>query len=429
MTAAVLVLLLAACGQATEEPAVPESVPEVHTEPAAVTPTEPREEPAHEEEDPVPGRLASGNLAFWVNGQEISAGDPVSRITDMDVELGIDPSTLVAPGQISGNISARVEADDLELEDETIFFFHAINDTGEPKMISQCRIYSLVFNMQPGIMLDSGDPEHPFVSRVSTMDELKAAYGEPDYYRKNAESYEEMAYYAPFDSLYFSFGDGILRQVAAVYAAGQPEYELPDFEGYFGNDAYLLMGKYLDITPYLHASETDAVAPDLEDTILLGDMEILMGTMLKDLPERFSEPYQGAPLKLAKNHYILSGKSNGEEFYLLNKAGKTADSFNSCAVIGVVTHNAGYTNWGSDHSEFLPFAYQGLHNGSRIEDVIQIFGLPRQMHMTASAQACFVWMNYTDSKGNTLSLRVDPMTNQLAELRILQYVPGAVTYQ
>lgn len=374
----------------------------------------------------------SGALTFRVENVKLQVGGPVSDFIGDGVELGADPSALLEPGQISGNISIRIKMDGVSLDKEPILFFHAVNDSAEQRMISQCRIYSVIINTQSGIQFGCEDYDATFISGLSTIDEIKHVYGEPDYYRANGEKYEEMAYYAPFDSVYFSFQNGTVRQIMAIYAP-QKTSDTKELEknGYFGYDALLTMGKYLDVSAYL---PSDAVVDrgtsvDLEECITVGDVKLKLGSAFTDLPEMFSQPYEGAPLDLASNHYILTGKGNAEELFLLNDSKRAINSFRYCTLIGVVTHNAEYTNWGSDYADHNPFQYQGIDHHSTIEDIISNFGLPQELHATSSAHACFVWMHYRDQKGNELRIRVDPMLDAIVELRVMKYYPNAVAYE
>lgn len=424
-------VLLAGCGGKTPEPAE-ESVTAAAgqgeiTEPtAAEVPTEPETSPAEAEK-----ASAGGTLSFYIDGFEFHAGGPVSDILAIGVRTDIDLGEVIQPGHISGNVCTRVEREGVSAEDEVIFFFHAINTGSEPKALSECTVYSVIVNLQEGIAF--GDGDKTFVSGVSTMAELTGVWGEPDYYRTNSRPYEEMAYYSPFDYVYFSFRDGVVRQIMTVYSADLHGYlaeDMPELpEGYFGNDAYLLLSRYLDITPYLSEGDNQSVStPGLEERITLGAMEITFGSRVWELPERFSEPFRGVEYVLDLNHYVRCGKGNAEEFYILNADREVKSQISYGQVIGVITRNANYRNWGSDYSDFLEFEYQGLTNGSDIEDVLETFGLPESIHATSSPHACFVWLHYRDQSGNELRIRVDPMTGELAELRVLKYCPGAKMY-
>jgi len=424
------VLLLTGCTREPwmEEP--PEEVADIFAEEVVDSALETEAVRELETEPAEENRFASGSLRFWIAGYPVHAGGPVSDIEAIGVTTGVDLTGILAPGQISGNISARVDMDGVPAAEEPLFFFHAVNTSSEPMMIVQCSIYSLVVNFQNGVFFDSGDPDAPFATGTSTVDQLIGAYGEPDYYRSNGEPGEEMAYYAPFDSLYFSFSDGIVRQIGAIYAPYYQESGKMMNGEYFGNDACVLMDRFLDMDPYLagRKSGNGMHAPDLEETIILGDMEIHLGCHFTELPDIFTQAFDGAPFVLAPNHYILAGKGRGEEFYLLNEQKLSVDSYRSCTVSGLVTHNPNYTNWGSDYGEFLPFRYQGLNNESGIADILSILGQPQEMHLSSSAHVCFVWMHYRDSRGNELRLRVDPMTDEIAEIRVQKFYSDAKMY-
>ena len=429
-----ILAVLSGCGRKLppEPVAQPIEVPVEQTATEQSTETEPVLQDAGETEAVSDGkRNPGGSVMFYVDNHGFRAGGPVADILRIGVKTDEDLSAYLAPGQISGNISARVELDHVSEEDEPLFFFHAVNTADEPLMISRCTIYSVIVNVQPGIEFGRDHADERFCCGASTIADLQKVYGNPDFYRTISEHYEEMAYHEPFDSLYFSFEDGVVRQILAFYSEQERKTALHSEHAgtEFARDSLLLMGKYLDISPYLAGGDLPAAELKLEETIILGDIQISLGSSFSDMPEYFTAPYEKAPLKLAKNYYILTGKENPEEFYLFNNTGKGITSFRKCTVMGVVTHNADYTNWGCEYSEYLPFAYQGLNNESGIDDVIRIFGNPQKMNATATAHACFVWMHYRSINGNELRIRVDPMTNQIAELRVLKYYPNAVTFQ
>ena len=417
-------LILTGCAAAPAQPETtePETVAVVITEP----PTELEQTEAAEtvcESEPQAEEIcdgmifSAGDVTFWVGG-------PVSDLLIDGVELGMDPGTRIPAGQISGNIRAKVS-------DGVYFYFHAVNDSQEPAQLSQCRIYSVTVNVQEGIRFGMEDGT-TFISGVSTVEQIIGEYGEPDYRRSNSDPYEEIAYYAPFESVYCSFKEGIVRQVMAVYwQPGQAltgEY-IP--EAWNESDALLLMGKYMDVSPYLTQSENPdyKATAELGDRITVGDAEIQLGSIFFDLPEAFIAPYRSAPLVLDPGYYILTGKDNGEEFFLLNRTKKELNSFEKTTLIGIVTHNAAYTNWGSDYENFHPFHYQGLEQNSTIGDILTIFGMPRELHPSSGVNGCFLWMHYTDEDGDELRIRVDPMTDQIVELRLLKYYPDANMYQ
>ena len=420
-----LLLMLAGCGRTP----VPTDVTEPETAAVTLPETEPEETAPAVPEETISETVATEvemktGMVFHAGDVTFRVGGLVSELVDAGGELGMDPETLIPAGQITGNIRVKIS-------DEIYVFFHGFNDSVEEKSLSRCRIYSVTVNVQEGIQFGMEEGA-TFTSGVSTVDQILEAYGPPDYRHSNSKTYEEIAYYAPFDSVYYSFKDGIVRQVMAVYwQPGQiltGEYA-PD--GWFGNDALLLMGNYMDVSDYLSrdGSLEQVVSPDLGDKVIIGDEEIQLGCEFFDLPEIFTAPYESAPFYLDVDHYMLTGKDNGEEFYLLNRTDDELTIFRDATMIGIVTHNAGYTNWGSDYNNFHTFHYQGLDNGSTIEDILAIFGLPQQIDPSSSVNGCFVWMHYADADGDELRIRVDPMTNEIAELRILKYYPEAKMYQ
>ena len=421
---ALVLLILTGCGAEPVQPVATEA------ETVAIAITEPVTEPEQTEaaeticESEPPVEEICDGMIFSAGDVTFQVGGPVSDLMVDGVELGMDPDTRIPAGQISGNIRVKVS-------DGIYFYFHAINDAQEPEVLAQCRIYSVTVNVQEGIRfgMEGGDT---FTNGISTVDQIIGEYGTPDHRRSNSEPYEEIAYYAPFESVYCSFKEGIVRQVMAVY--WQPGQALTGDvvpERWNENDALLLMGKYMDVSPYLAQEENPDYKEkaELGDTVTLGDGEIQLGSTFFDLPEEFISPYRSAPLVLDPGYYILTGKGNGEEFFLLNRTKKELNSFDKTTVIGIVTHNAGYTNWGSDYGNFHTFHYQGLEQNSTIEDILAIFGMPRELHPSSGVNGCFLWMHYIDADGDQLRIRVDPMTDQIVELRIRKYYPDANMYQ
>lgn len=420
-----LLMMLAGCGNTP----VPTEAAEPETAAVTIPETEPEEMAHSEPEETVSDTEApevemKTGMVFHAGDVTFRVGGLVSELVDAGGELGMDPGTLIPAGQITGNIRVKIS-------DEIYVFFHGFNDSEEEKCLSQCRIYSVTVNVQEGIQFGM-EEDMTFTSGVSTIDQILEAYGTPDYRRSNSKTYEEMAYYAPFDSVYYSFKDGIVRQVMAVHwQPGQILTGEYDPDGWFGNDALLLMGNYMDVSAYLSQDGNTelTVSPDLGDKVIIGDDEIQLGSAFFDLPEIFTAPYESAPFYLDVGYYMLTGKDNGEEFYLLNRTDDELTTFRDATMIGIVTHNAGYTNWGSDYEKFHTFRYQGLDNGSTIEDILAIFGMPQQIDPSSSANGCFVWMHYADAEGDELRIRVDPMSNEIAELRILKHYPEAKMYQ
>lgn len=436
LTVLALGLLLSGCGAAQiqpEETAAP-TMAIAPTEPAVTEPA-PTEAPVDKvaalaEKTEFPSEnAATGTLKFYIGDQAVFAGGLVSDLLGLGVRTYDDLSAPLRPGHISGNIRVWLE----EGENTTNLFFTAINPTDESRAISDCLIYSMTVNMEEGIAFGSGNETAPFVTGISTYEELTAAYGEPDYYNSGNPEYEEIAYYEPFNYAYFSFKDGVVRQIMTVYSASihgsLAESTTQELQGYFGNDAYLLMSRYLDMTDYLPGAQPreDKVAPALEEFILLDDMKIELGCLVNEMPATFSEPFEGIEQVMGKDAYYRTGIGNEEEFYLLNENPR-GNLSSYTTVMGVIAQNPNYVNWGFDLSGFHTFSYQGMTNDSTIEDVLEIFGEPREMLFTSSAKACFVWMHYQDAMGNTLRLCVDPMTDQISEIRVVKYYEDAWHY-
>ena len=442
LAAALLVAVsLWGCGAETEQPetTAPATVP-AETIPEETTPVE----TVPEETEPVlpvvefpAADEATGTLKFYFDGKSIYAGGPVSDIIEIGVEFDDDITQMLLPGQVSGNIPARLILEDVAWADRPEFYFNAINPYAEARPVSECVIYGITVNMEEGIEFGSGMEDTPFVSGVTTREEIEGAYGTPDYSDSDSKVYHEIAYYEPFSTAFFSFRNGVVRQIMTCYSgnihgelADSFEYEL---SGYFGNDAYILMSQYMDVKPYLKENWDEKTAPlagTLEESILLGEDRIELGCKVEQMPEQFSKPYIDLEIQtpIHDNHYIRSGVVNHEEFYLINRGGLSSGRAIHAYVKGVITHNCYYTNWDQDNSGYFEFDYMGLKSSASIEDVLELFGQPYQMNCTSSPKACFVWMYYMDDSQNKLQVCVDPMTDQIVELTVSKYYPKETTY-
>ena len=54
--------------------------------------------------------------------------------------------------------------------------------------------------------------------------------------------------------------------------------------------------------------------------------------------------------------------------------------------------------------------------------------MPYDIDCTSNARNCFVLMYYKDKNENTLEIRVDPILNQLVELRFSKYFEDELFY-
>lgn len=439
----VIAMMLSACAlSAPQETAAPTEVTVVSTEVPTEAPTEPTEPEGHQvvevafpETD-----AATGTLKFYIKGQEIYAGGPVSSLLDAGVTTYEDMEAILQPWHFSSVLRVRVELEDTKEKNLPFLFFIAMNASDEPKMISECTFYSITVNTDKDIEFGSGKEEEHFISGKTSKKAIIEAYGEPDYSESRNEDYEEIAYYEPFSCAYFSFKENKVRQIYTYYSANiygdlaeNLEYE---FTGsYFGNDCYILMNQYMDVLPYLHAEDGTAkleegtgVLEKLTESITMAGEEVKLGIRCKNMPELFSEPLKGQLLYLHKKNYVRMGRNNPEEFYLLNLDGKDDAKAENRVVKGVFTQNKNYINWGKDNSAFHEFQYENLTQDSTIEDVLEQYGQPMELHCTSYARGCFAWLFYKDQAGNTLRICVDPILNQLVELRVSKYFEGETPY-
>lgn len=467
-------LLLSACGAvpANEETAVPT---EAATEPA----TEPAAEP--QETEPVLENLhytptlsetvmptedaATGTLIFYINGQQIHAGAPVSDLLELDYFTYDDLDTIVQPWHMSELIRLDVQVQKTEedkdgnktdVTEEQFIFFVAMNTSNEPCAISECMIYSLTINCEKGIEFGSGNENEHFVSGITTRDEIVAAYGEPHESNVDTSTYEEIAYYSPFSYVSFTFKKGVVRQINTCYSAnvyGSVAEELnTDLDvSYYGADSWILMSQYLDITPYLPEKEEEeaktdtsktaseeatepeeenkvGIVADLDDFIYLDGKKIELGCNTVEMPDPFGSPFKGLSMPLNRNYYIRTGIGNEEEFFIINAKGGANGYADGLQVKGVITENRSYDNWGIDNSGFHTFEYQGMSQDSTIDDVLELFGQPREVLCTSSGRFCFAWLHYETEEGDYLHVRVDPMLNEVVEVRVSKYFENEKYY-
>ena len=443
-------LLLSGCAisAGAEETVAPTAVPtQAPTEAPAPAPTEAPAESTESagfslKETVFPEKdAATGTLKFYFNNKEVYAGGPVSNLLDVGVTTYENLEAIVQPWHMTSVLRVRVEMEDTEEEDLPFVFFIAMNASDEPKMVSECMIYSITINTDDYVMFGSGKEAVPFLTGETTLDEILDAYGEPSYDMSNHASYREIAYYQPFNCAYFSFKHDVVRQVTTYYSgnvfgdlAENFPYEFGDT--YFGNDAFIFMNQYMDVGPYLPGAEgkvKSGVLEALTESITMGGEEVEMGMRVEDMPSPFVDQFVDQLVYIVKHYYLRIGRNLGEEFYFMNLDGQTNNSkkepiANKLIVKGVFTENRDYRNWGIDNEIFHEFQYENLTHESTIDDILEQYGLPYDIDCTSNARNCFVWMYYKDRSENTLEIRVDPILNQLVELRFSKYYEDELFY-
>ena len=383
---------------------------------------------------------ATGTLKFYIKDKEVYAGGPVSNLLDAGVTTDEDLSKLVQPWHMTSVQRVRVKADSEE-EAEPFIFFVAMNAAAEPKPVSECLIYSITINTEKGIRFGSGKEQTPFVTGETTYEEILASYGEPEYNKSGHANYREIAYYEPFNCAYFSFNLDVVRQVTTYYSANMLGKLAENFTydlgaNYFGNDCYILMNQYMDVAPYLPDAEaevTTGVLAALTESITMGGNELAMGTRVEDMPSPFAEQFVDQLMYMEKKYYFRGGRNTGEEFYFMNLDGLTKNKkkefiANKAIIKGVFTENRNYANWGKDNSIFLEFQYENLTHESTIEEILEQYGMPYKLDCTSYGRNCFAWLFYKDEAGNKLEICVDPILDQIVELRFSKYYEGELRY-
>ena len=215
------------------------------------------------------------------------------------------------------------------------------------------------------------------------------------------------------------------------------------------------MNQYMDVMPYIAANEAAAayiaeveekqeipeeaqgnynevnnagVVEKLTESITLNGEEMTLGILCTEMPELFGSQFWDQLMPVHELRYVRAGRNNPEEFYFINLNAKNSETANTLNVKGVMTRNKNYANWGKDNSAFHEFQYENLTQDSTIEDILEQYGAPMELHCTSYARDCFAWMHYEDQAGNTLRICVDPMLNQLIELRVSKYYEGEIYY-
>lgn len=391
---------------------------------------------------------ATGTLIFYLNGTPVYAGAPVSQLMAVDHTTYDDLSTLVQPWHMSGVIRFRILVPDTAVSKCPFIFFVALNASDDPLPISECLIYSITVNCSDGVCFGSGKESTPFVSGQTTRDELIASYGEPDASVSNSTLYEEIFYYEPFSGVSFSFYLNTVRQISSYYCAniyGGLEDQV-DFNlnvGPMELDAAILMSQYLDVTPYLDQTDDAADASQSDDDqeadttgilskfnsyFTLDGKQIKFGTAIEDMPQPFRGNLSDLTIPVDRNYYMRIGRNDAEEFFVINNEGQKKMLSNTLSIKGVVTESNRYCNWGTDNSAFLSFNCQGITEESTIDDIVELFGAPKELFFSSGERTCFAWMHYETADGDKLHLRVDPMLNQVIEVHMSKHFDKETSY-
>lgn len=463
-------MILSACGipKATEAPAV--QLPEL----PAQTPVQEQEEEAVQRPaflENLPNRLqlsetvlpegdeASGTLHFYLNDHVVYAGAPMSELMEVDFHTYTDLAQMLQPWHTTSVIRAEfVQAEEYG-GGNAFIYFTVLNASDEPCKISEGIIYSMSVTYEKGVRFGSGNEAEPFVTGVTTRDELEAVYGEPTHTDGRNGYYQETFYYSPFNSVSFLFRRGVVMQVNAYHSAnvyGQLAEDI-DFEltgTAMENDAMILMSQYLDVKPYLiapgaqeevpvanadgeeeikvkmqaEAAEGTGILTSFSDEFTLNGSTITLGCQICELPSPFLEDLNDLSMPVGRNYYIRTGRHDPEEFFVINNRGQNNSMSNTLSIKGVIVENKNYCNWGVDNSAFHSFNCMGITEDSTINDVLDLFGAPLEMLPTASERHCFVWMHYETEAGDYLRIRVDPMLNQVIEVHQVKEFEVERTY-
>ena len=451
----VMSMLLSACGAASaENPEQTLAAVEENLEMTEETESVAEEVPASDlpEED-----VATGKLLLYLNDQKVYAGAPVSDLLAQSAHSYTDMTQLIQPKHMSEPIRIQVELPDVEAKDEPYVFFVAMNPGDEPKMISECVIYSLAVNYEENIRFGSGQEKEAFVTGVTTQEELVKAYGEPSYIDSRKEKYQELFYYQPFNCVSFMCKGGVVMQINSYYSADlygslADNLKLELTGTPMEKDAIILMSQYLDMTDYLpeeivkqeekedEKKETNkeeekkeeekqeeqeeqkkSSLTSFDDSFQIDGNTIKFGSMVSELPSPFKEDLSELKMPISRNFYIRTGRHDPEEFFLINSEGQIDSMSDKLVVKGVVVENENYVNWGTDNSAFHSFNCQGITENSTIEDVLNLLGQPGEIIFSSGERVCFAWMHYENEAGDYIHVRVDPLLNQVIEVHMVKY--------
>lgn len=417
--------LLGGCAATDAEETVPETTAApVETAAPTEAPTEPVETAPVVE---LPAEdIATGTLCFYFGDKTVHAGGQVSDILDIGVQSYQDLQQTIQPGQMSEVIRVRIEDETVAVENRPFLFFVAVNSNDEPCTLAECMIYSLTINTDSGVAFGSGQETEHFYTGQTTLEQMLAVYGQPDHEDGRKSYYKEIAYYEPFSCAYFTFKNGVVRQIFTYYSANLFAEQAENFDhelsGYFGNDCYILMNQYLDVSGYLTpAEEIPATLTSFTESVKLGDQTVELGKSISEMPSPFRENLEDLTVPLGSKTYITIGRNDPEEFWVINTNGQHGRLAGKLTVKGVITKNCNYTNWGTDNSGFRTFEYDGLTQDSTIEDILEKYGMPGRLECTSNARKCYAWMEYEDESGNYVHFCVDPMTDQIVEVHVNKY--------
>ncbi len=405
-----------------EQPVATESAPPV-TAPQETEP--PVTEPAVQvpvAEFPETDR-ATGTLCFYIDGKPVYSGGMVSSIVEAGAVFEDDLTVSLDPRHSSKTLRAHFADENGKIK---YLYVVAINWTDEACPISKCSIYSLAVNCQDGISFGSGRGAEPFVTGVTTSEQLLETYGEPNYHN-TGKDFEEIAYYEPFSCAYFICRDGVVEQINAHYGAHVLQKPAAEMEcKYTESDSWMLMSRYLDITPYLKGKQE--IVSELTNLIQLGEDTVELGKLCKELPEQWYKDLAKMRTDLASRYYMTVGKVGKPNFTLLNTQAGTVKGFGATVIKGVRSNNPGYHNWGQDFSAYPAFSYQGITQDSSIPEVLEQLGAPCDILCTGNGRTCFAWMQYENDSGITCKIMVDPALNQVVEIRLDQHFKNEVSY-
>lgn len=362
---------------------------------------------------------APGTVSFYLGDQPFYCGQSVSALLSAQVIVEGDVEQLLAPGHYSQGIRLRLPDSQGKYEDN--IYFVAVNPGDEPLPLKQCLIYSLTFNCEAGHRFALGEGD--FTTGQTTEAQVLAAWGAPTL-RHEGKNFVQLVYYRPFSSVQLVIREDGVNQVIAYHSAylyPQEAEQTPPGD-YLTSDALLLLSRHMDITPYLSGGKGEK--RELELSIQIAGETIRMGVKCSALPEPWRSEYQNLWCELKAARYVYTRRPGMEGFLLANRTGEKVDSFYRTTVKGVYVFNPDYRNWYYDYSQLREFSYMGVTNKSTIEDVIGLLGSPYEVVASSGPGCCFAWLHYEAENQDTLRIKVDPVTNQIIEMRLEDYTYG-----
>ncbi len=366
---------------------------------------------------------APGTVTFHMGDFQIWCGCPVASLLEQDVRVDGDVEALVPAMGYSEDV--RLNFPDDQGKYENYLFFVAVNPTQDPLPVKDCLVYSLAVTFQPGLGFSLGEGQ--FLTGASTREEILAAWGTPTVDTQSLD-YTELVYYRPFSMLQVILYQGVTVQVRAYHSAWlYPELTQAAYGDYTSGDAWAHLSRFMDVSGY--AAGEKGPMTDLPLTIQVDGKDIALGYGTAKLPQPWRGLYQYTRTRLDYRRYVYVQLAGREGFTFANVAHESRIQFLYSTIIkGFHGFNPDYTCWGESIPTAYGFSYNGFDHTQSIAQVLAAMGAPREVICESGVSWCFVWLHYESKNGDTLRIKADPISGQLIELRLEQFIPDVIPY-